>query len=72
MGADLQPGLERIIRDRDFAALRGMLENLPPVDLASLLVRPGTEDQIIVFRVPPRKLVATVFEYMDAPAKASC
>lgn len=69
MSADLQPGLERAIRDRDFPALRGMLENSSPVDLANLLVRLWTEDQVIVFRVLPRRLAATVFEYLDAPAQ---
>lgn len=61
MSDNLQTDLERIIRARDFSALRGRLENLSPADLASLLARLETEDQVIVFRILPRKLAASVF-----------
>lgn len=47
MTADLQPDLERIIRVRDFSALRGKLENWEPADLVSLIVSLPVEDQVI-------------------------
>ena len=63
MTADLQPDLERIIRSRDFSALRGKLENWEAADLARLIISLPVEDQVIVFRVLPRGLAADVFEY---------
>lgn len=69
MTADLQPDLERIIRVRDFSALRGKLENWEPADLASLIVTLPVEDQVIVFRILPRGLAADVFEYLNLAAQ---
>lgn len=42
MTADLQ---QRIIRARDFSALRGKLENWEPADLASLIISLPVEDE---------------------------
>jgi Mg/Co/Ni transporter MgtE len=69
MTADLQPDLERIIRARDFSALRGKLENWEPADLASLIISLPVEDQVIVFRILPRGLAANVFEYLNLAAQ---
>jgi magnesium transporter len=69
MGVNSQSDLERIIQARDFSALRGRLENLSPADLVGLLTRLGMEEQVVVFRILPRQLAATVFEYLDAPAQ---
>jgi magnesium transporter len=69
MTADLQPDLERIIRARDFSALRGKLENWEPADLASLIISLPVEDQVIVFRILPRGLAADVFEYLNLAAQ---
>jgi hypothetical protein len=57
---NFQTDLERIIRARDLSAPRGRLEDLSPADFAGLLVRLGTEGQVIVFRVPPREIAAFV------------
>ena len=69
MTADLQPDLERIIRVRDFSALREKLENWEAADLARLIISLRVEDQVIVFRVLPRGLAADVFEYLDLAAQ---
>ena len=69
MTADLQPDLERIIRARDFSALRGKLENWEAADLVSLIISLPVEDQVVVFRVLPRGLAADVFEYLDLAAQ---
>jgi len=53
------------VRDRDFARLRDMTRNRPARDLAELLTELGVEDQVVVFRVLPRKLAAEVFEYLS-------
>jgi magnesium transporter len=57
--------LEKTILSRDFVALRQMLVNWPPSDLAQLIETLTNEDQVIVFRLLPRKLAATVFEYFN-------
>ena len=69
MNTDLQPEVERIIQARDFSALRGRIEKWSPVELASLIVQLRTEDQVIVFRMLPRKIASTVFEYLNAPTQ---
>lgn len=57
--------LASAVRDRDFARLRDMTRNRPGSDLAELLTELGVEDQVVVFRVLPRKLAAEVFEYLS-------
>lgn len=69
MNANLQPDLESIIRARDFPALRGRLEDWSPTELVSLIVGLVVEDQVIVFRILPRKTAATVFEHLDLDAQ---
>jgi magnesium transporter len=69
MAADLQPDLEQMIRERDFFALRTELREWPPPDLAALIAELETEDQVIVFRILPRRLAADVFEYMELEAQ---
>lgn len=62
---DLQEDLKQVIQARNFSALREMLENRSPTDLASLIVGLAVDEQVIVFRILPRKLAAGVFEYLD-------
>ena len=71
MDDNLARGLESIIQARDFSALRARLDTWSPADLASLLVRLPVEDQVIVFRILPRKTAATVFEYLSTHAQES-
>ena len=65
MSVNLRPDLEKMIRERDFFALRSGLREWPPTDLAALMAELETEDQVIVFRILPRRLAADVFEYME-------
>ena len=69
MDDNLPRRLKDIIQTRDFSALRAKLENWQPADLATLLVRLPVEDQVIVFRLLPRKTAATVFEYLNTHAQ---
>jgi len=69
MVVNMQPDLERMIRQREFFALRRALLDYPPPDLAALIDELDTEDQIIVFRILPRELAADVFEYMELEAQ---
>jgi magnesium transporter len=56
--------LDDIFRSRDFAALRENLSQLTPRDLAELIGDAPTHEQAIFFRILPRKLAASTFEYL--------
>ncbi len=61
--------LASILRAHDYARLRDLLRNRHAGDVASLLTALGLEDQVVVFRVLPRKDAAAVFEYLPGDAK---
>ncbi|MEO5820171.1 MAG: magnesium transporter [Vicinamibacteraceae bacterium] len=65
--ATAQPAeeLTAVIRARDFTQLRDMVRNRPPNDVAEVLTALGVEDQVVAFRVLPRKDAAAVFEYLS-------
>jgi magnesium transporter len=69
MAAHFQSALEELINTRNFPALREMLKNWSPPDLALLIEGLATGDQVIVFRILPRKLAAVVFEYLTLAAE---
>jgi Mg/Co/Ni transporter MgtE len=56
-----------LIRSGDFAALREELVRWRPRELAEAIGELTPEDQVIAFRILPRRPAAAVFEYM-APA----
>jgi magnesium transporter len=61
--------LAAMLRARDYARLRDMLRNRHAGDVAPLLTALSLEDQVVVFRVMPRKDAANVFEYLSQEAK---
>jgi magnesium transporter len=61
--------LAAVVRARDYARLRDMLRNRHGGDVAELLTTMGLEDQVLVFRVLPRRDAAAVFEYLSHDAK---
>ena len=63
--------LAAVLRARDYARLRDMLRNRHAGDVAPLLTALSLEDQVVVFRVMPRKDAAAVFEYLSQDAKES-
>jgi magnesium transporter len=65
MTVEVQPDLEEAIRARDFVAVRGMLMNLSPPDLASLIESLANSDRVIAFRLLPRGIATDVFEYLS-------
>ena len=58
-----------MLRARDYARLRDMLRNRHASEVAALLTALSVEDQVVVFRVLPRKDAAAVFEYLSQDAK---
>jgi magnesium transporter len=55
-----------LIRRSDFATLREELVQHRPQELASILSELRPDDQVIAFRILPRRLAASVFEYLSA------
>jgi len=61
--------LAAVLRARDYARLRDMLRNRHASDVADTLTALSLDDQVIVFRVLPRKDASAVFEYLSLEAK---
>ena len=57
--------LAEVIRTRDFAQIRDLLANWTPPSVAAVIKDLPVEDQVIVFRVLPRKCAAAVFEFLE-------
>lgn len=65
--ADLVP----LIHSGDFAKLRSELVKWRPQELAGALCDLRADDQVIAFRVLPRRAAAAVFEYMPPEGQRS-
>ena len=63
--AETPDELVAALRSRDYARLRDVSRNRPASDLAEALTGLNLEDQVVAFRVLPRKTAATVFEYLS-------
>ncbi len=57
--------LAAVVRARDFTRLRDMVRNRASSEVAEVLTALGLEDQVVAFRVLPRKDAAAVFEYLS-------
>jgi magnesium transporter len=57
--------LAALVRAGNYTRLRDMVRNRHASDLASALTELGIEDQVVVFRILPRKNAAAVFEYLS-------
>ncbi|MEO8071364.1 MAG: magnesium transporter, partial [Acidobacteriota bacterium] len=54
-----------VVRSRDFSRLRDTMRNRSPRDVAEVLSKLAIEDQVVAFRVLPRKDAAAAFEYLS-------
>jgi magnesium transporter len=54
-----------LIRERDFGRLRDALRNRAPSDLAAVLGDLSIDEQVLVFRILPRKNAADTFAYLS-------
>jgi magnesium transporter len=69
--AEIVVDLASLIRRGDFAKLQQELVRWRPNELAAALSELRPDDQVIAFRILPRRLAASVFEYMSAEAQAA-
>jgi magnesium transporter len=69
VGKILIPEIKSLIEARDFGALRELFRELPPADVAEIILDMEENDRVIIFRVLPNTLAADVFEYLDVEAQ---
>jgi magnesium transporter len=67
--AETTADIMSLIRAGDLTRVRDELAQWRPIDLATALAELHADQQVIAFRVLPRRLAATVFEYMPADAQ---
>ena len=63
--------LAQAVHAGDYTRLRDLVRNRHASDLAKILTELGIDDQVIVFRILPRKDAATVFEYLSLEEQES-
>ena len=66
---DQAPDLAPLLRSGDLAQLRKELARWRPREVAESLAGLGAQDQVLAFRVLPRDVAASVFEYMPPAAQ---
>ena len=57
--------LAAAVRARNYSRIRDLVRNRHANDLATVLTQLGLENQVIVFRILPRKNAAAVFQYLS-------
>lgn len=65
LGKLLQPEINELIARRSFLALKEVLVELTPPEIADVIEDIEPEDRAIIFRLLPRDLAADVFEYLE-------
>ncbi len=61
----LQPEIKELIEKREFSVLKEVFSEWAPADLAELISELPEGEQVIIFRLLPKKLQAETFEYLD-------
>jgi magnesium transporter len=64
LGTLLKPDFEKLIREKDWKALREAFTDFDPPDLAEILEDFPVQDSALVFRILPRDQAAVIFEYL--------
>jgi magnesium transporter len=70
VGRILLPEIQSLIDARNFAALRELFSEMPPADVAEIILDLPEDEQVIIFRILPHALAADVFEYLDVDVDA--
>ncbi|HEX3816785.1 MAG TPA: magnesium transporter [Chthoniobacterales bacterium] len=69
VGRILEPEIKNLIDARNFTALRELFSEMPPADVAEIILDLSESEQVIIFRILPHVLAADVFEYFDVDAQ---
>ena len=70
VGRILQPEIQSLINARNFTALRELFSEMPPADVAEIILDLPEDEQVIIFRILPHALAADVFEYLGVDVEA--
>ncbi len=70
VGKILIPEIQTMIEARKFIALRELFSEMPPADVAEIILDLPEDEQVIIFRILPHALAADVFEYLDVDVEA--
>ena len=70
VGRILLPEIQSMIGARSFTALRELFSEMPPADVAEIILDLPEDEQVIIFRILPHALAADVFEYLDVDIEA--
>jgi len=62
----LKPEFEELIEEKDWAALKDILNDVPAVDVAELLEEIDAEVSIVIFRLLKKQKAADVFSYLSS------
>jgi len=69
VGRILEPEIKSLIDARNFTALRELFSEMPPADVAEIILDLPEGERVIIFRILPHVLAADVFEYFDVDAQ---
>jgi magnesium transporter len=69
IGNIIGPEIRELIEARNFAALRGVLADFSPADVAELITDVAEDEQAIVFRLLPHQQATDVMEYLEPDAQ---
>src|SRR3954466_1190410 len=69
VGKLLLPEIRDLIAQRNFGALRELFREMPPADVAEVILDLPEDEQVIIFRLLPTPLAADVFEYLEPDAQ---
>src|SRR3982750_3853445 len=69
VGKILLPEIRDLIAERNFGALRDLFREMPPADVAEVILDLPEDEQVIIFRLLPNALAADVFEYLEVEPK---
>jgi len=61
--------VETLIAERKWAEVRNALEELPPPDIAKLLLSISKQERVVIFRLLPRPLAGDAFSYLGSKDK---
>lgn len=69
IGNLIGPEIKELIAARNFAALREVVEDFTPADVAEIITEMGEEDQAVIFRILPHDQATEVLEYLEPEAQ---
>ena len=71
IGNLIGPEIKELIAARNFAALREVVQDFTPADVAEIITEMHEEDQAVVFRILPHDQATEVLEYLEPDVQQS-